>query len=112
MERRVRSDTEAIPFRIDTAGRANFHLDIAVTHRIVGAHDLPVTLRSVCEQAEPEPMGKRRREGDRRDISLIVGCARFRAFGDEMRSGAEPILAVDRPEAYERRTGGISQRGP
>src|SRR5262249_8856942 len=103
---------EACSSRIDMARRAGLDLHVTVAHRIVSTHDLAMALRSVGQEAETEPMAKRRREGDRCDIALIVRGRRLRAFGDEMRSGAEPILAVDRPEAHKRRTGGISQRRP
>src|SRR5262249_59309558 len=109
-ERRVRSNTEARSFRIDMARWTDLDLHVTAAHRVVGAHDLTVTLRSVCQQAESEPMPERRREGNRGDIALIVGGGRFRAFGDEMGSGAEPILTVDRPEAHKRRTRGIHDR--
>src|SRR4029078_11051588 len=47
---RVRSDTEAISLRIDVAGRADLHLDVAAPHWIVGTHDLAVPLRAIGQK--------------------------------------------------------------
>src|SRR5215475_5193438 len=96
--RRVRSDTEATPLRIDVTGRADLHLDVAIAHRIAGAHELTMALRALGQESEPEPMAKRRRKGNRGDVALIVGAGRFRAFWNEMGASAQAILAIDRPE--------------
>src|SRR5262245_52421343 len=109
---RVRSDTEAIPLRIDVAGRADLHLDVATAHWIVGAHDLAMALRALGQESEPEPMAKRRRKGNRGDVALIVGAGRFRAFGNEMGAGAQAILTIDRPETDESRPRRIDKRRP
>ena len=79
------------------ARRAGLDLHVTAAHRIVSTHDLAMALRSVCQQAETEPMAKRRREGDRGDVALIVGCGRFRACRKEMGASTKAIFAIDRP---------------
>ena len=51
------------------------------------------------EQAEADPVAERRRERDRGHVALVVLGRRRRAERDEMRAGAQPLGAVDRPEA-------------
>src|SRR5262245_26567070 len=95
---RVRSDTEAIPLRIDVAGRADLHLDVATAHWIVGAHDLAVPLRAIDEESKAQPMTERRRKGDRSDVALIIGSRGLGAIRQQMGAGAQATLAIDRPE--------------
>ena len=50
---------EAHSFGIDKNRIADFNLDIAITNRIIGTDALAEALRSVLQQAEPDPMTER-----------------------------------------------------
>src|SRR3990170_978849 len=110
--RRCRSDTEALPFHVDEAGRPPLHQHVAAAHRVIGAHDLTVPLWSAREQAEAEPMAERRRKRDRGDVALVVLGGGLGVLGNEMGARAQADLPVERPQAHERRTRGIGERGP
>jgi hypothetical protein len=47
---------EPRPFRIEEHRMADLDLDVAVAHRIVGAHALADALRPALEHAEPDPV--------------------------------------------------------
>ena len=51
---------EAHPLGIDKNRMADFNLDVAVANRIISADALAEALRSVLQQAKPDPMTERR----------------------------------------------------
>src|SRR3990170_5583961 len=69
--RRCRSDTEALPFHVDEAGRPHLDQDVAAAHRVIGAHDLAVPLGPPREQGRGEPKAGGRRKPERGDKALI-----------------------------------------
>src|SRR3990170_7517882 len=110
--RRCRSDTEALPFHVDEAGRPHLDQYVTAAHRVIGAYDLAMPLRPAREQAEAEPMAERGRKCDRGDIALVVLGGGLSVLGNEMSARAQAVFPVERPQAHERRTRGIGERGP
>src|SRR5215210_4029278 len=98
-ERSVKLAMEPRPLRIEEHGVANLHRDVAVAHRIVGAHALADALRPARQHAEPDPAPQHRRESDRGHVAFVAVDPVGGADTQEMRAGAQPRVGIDRPEA-------------
>src|SRR4051812_33953801 len=98
-ERAARLIMEPRSFGIEEHRIADFDLDIAVAHRIVGAYALADALRPVCNHAQSDPVTEHGRERDRGHVALIVSDGCHGSYRQEMRARAQPRPAVDRAEA-------------
>src|SRR3954454_7565947 len=101
-ERAARLSMKSRSLGIEEHRIADFDLDIAVAHRIVGAHALANTLPPICDDAKPDPVAEHRRERDRGHVALIVPDGCHGSYRQEMRARAQPRPAVGRAEAGER----------
>src|ERR1043166_2499479 len=88
---------------------ADLDLDIAVAHRIAGTHALADALPPACQHAEPDPVSKHGRERDRGHVAFVVLDRAGGADGNERRAAAQPLLAIGRSEADQRRTIRVEQ---
>src|SRR3954465_9832381 len=103
-ERAARLSMKPRSFGIEEHRIADFDLDIAVAHRIVGAHPLAETLRPVCDDTKSDPMAEHGRERPRGHVALVVPDGCHGSYRQEMRARAQPRPTVDRAEAGERRS--------
>src|SRR3954447_147205 len=102
-ERAARLSMQPRPFRIEEHRIADLHLDVAIAHRIIGAHALTDALRPVRDHSQSDPVAEHWRERDRGHVALVILDPWRRSNWNEMRACAQPRLAIDRTKARERR---------
>src|SRR5438309_9087276 len=103
-ERAARLSMKSRSLGIEEHRIADFDLDIAVAHRIIGAYALADALPPICDHAQPDPVTEHGRESHRGHVALIVPDGCHGSYRQEMRTRTQPRPAVDRAEAGERRS--------
>src|SRR5262245_50892996 len=92
-------ELQVLPIIEAGVGHLDQHLGIAQI--VIDLDDLGITLAAALQEREADPLPEHRRPGDRGDIALIVVERRHGAAGEEMGTGTQLLIGLDRLHPHQ-----------